>query len=135
MSIPATTCCGAGVATTGQNYVGLVQPGATQSTLLRSTEVDSSVTGAAGVRTTAIAAQAVTPGLYWVVFMFNYTGTALQLGRQGTSTVPGGPNVGLTTAATYRFATCGTGKTSLGNFPITTSANALSATTFWAGIA
>ena len=121
----------AGVATTGQNFVGLVQPGTTQGTLLRSTEVSASIT-TTGLKTTPITSQAVTPGLYWVVMMFNYTGAALQIGRQG-SEIAGIPNVGLTNGL-YRFATCGATKTSLGNFPITLSANVLSAPTLWAGI-
>ena len=117
----------AGTATASQNFVGLVN---SAGALLQSAGVDSSIT-ATGLKTTSITSQAVTPGFYWVVFLFNFTGQALQLGRLAND-IAAVPNVGLT-AATYRFATNGTAQTSL-NFPITPSSNSILATTHWAGI-
>lgn len=120
---------GAGTATTGQNFVGLVS---SSGALLQSAGVDSSITSN-GLKTTAITSQAVTPGFYWVVFLFNFTGTTLQVGRSAAANA-NLANVGLSNA-TYRYATCGTaGSTSLGNFPVTPSGNGISATTWWAAI-
>ena len=120
---PATT------AVTGQNFVGLVNH---NGTLLQSVGVDANVTAALGLRTTTIPATAVTPGLYWVVMMFNFTGTFRPGAMSSLNNAV--PNLGLATPATYRFATCGAGRTNLGNFPITTSANVLAANTFFAAI-
>jgi hypothetical protein len=127
-----TVGTGAGTATANQSFVGLVSSNGHLVNASAAGAIDSVMTSS-GLKTTAVAGT-VTPGFYWVVFLFNFTGTALQLGR-ATAFVAAVPNVGLTNA-TYRFATCGTAAsmTNLNNFPITPSSNGILATTFWAGI-
>lgn len=120
----------AGTATANQNFIGLVNSGGHIVSATTAGAIDSAITST-GLKTTALAGT-VTPGFYWVVMLFNYTGAALQVGR-GANFITAVPNVGLT-AATYRYATCGVSQTSLGNFPITTASNALSAVAWWAAI-
>lgn len=117
---------GAG-ATASQNFVGLYNAA---GTLLASAGVDASVT-ATGPVTTTIASTALTPGLYWVAFVFNAT-TMPQIyrGQDLNATLM---NVGINTAASYRFATNGTLQTTL-PASITPSANAVAQFCYWAAI-
>jgi hypothetical protein len=111
--------------TAGQNFVGLFN---SAGTLLASTGVDANVT-TTDLQTTAISSTAVTPGLYWVAFLFNAS-TMPGLYRAGF--VSGSlVNVGQS-AAGYRFATNGTSKTALAN--ITPGSNSRSQNTYWAAI-
>lgn len=116
----------AGTATTSQNWVGLYN---SSGTLLQSTGVDSSITSG-GLKTTAITPQAVTPGLYWVGWVFNYTGANLQLGRGSGLFSAASLNLGLTTS-TAAWASAGTGTTLAS---ITPASNSLEAIPYWAGI-
>lgn len=113
--------------TASQNFVGLYN---SAGTLLASTGVDASVTSAA-THATTISATALTPGFYWVSFLFN-AATPPVLSRS-TSLAQGINSVGQA-AATQRFATNGTGRTSM-PASITPGANGTTQNTFWAAVA
>lgn len=117
---------GAG-AVAGGNYVGLYSA---TGTLLASVGVDSSV-ATTGLITSTVTATAITPGRYWVGLLFNATAMP-QLYRAGflNATLA---NAGITTASNYRFATNGTGLTTLPT-TITPSSNALAQNTYWVAI-
>ena len=96
-------------ATAGQNFVGLYDSSGTR---LATTNVDADITST-GLKTTTIASQSLQAGSFvWAAFVFN-AGTIPALGRtSGLAGVGGLVNLGLS-AASYRFATNGTGQTSL----------------------
>lgn len=96
-------------ATAGQNHVGLYD---STGSKLTSTGVDADITST-GLKTTTISSQSLTAGsFYWVAMVFNAT-TAPTLARMsGLAGVGSLINVGLP-AASYRFATNGTGQTTL----------------------
>jgi hypothetical protein len=122
------TAAGAGTAT--ENWVGLYS---SAGTLLQSTGVDASVTST-GLKTTAITAQALTPGLYWVGFLFNCSGSPSQVSLKSQSdTNPTLLNVGLT-AATARFALAGTALTALANITPSSNNIASGALPIWAAV-
>lgn len=112
--------------TSGENFVGLYN---SSGTLLASVGVDARVT-TTGLFTETISAS-VTPGLYWVGFMFNAT-TMPQVYR--------GQDLNATlmnssaTAATMRFCTNGTGLTTALPSTITPSSNASAQFSYWAAI-
>lgn len=115
-------------ATAGQNFVGLYS---STGTLLASTGVDAGVT-TLGLITTTISSTALTPGLYWVAFLFNAT-TMPAVYRAGdlNATLL---NAGVTgTPALLRFATNGTGRTTLAS-SITPGSNTAAQFSYWAGI-
>lgn len=112
--------------TAGQNFVGLYD---STGNLLASVGVDGD-TATTGLKTATINV-AVTPGTYWVGFLFNAT-TAPQLPRcAGAGGTPSLINVGLT-GANQLYASNGTGRTAMPSV-ITMSANT-AATGYWAAI-
>jgi len=95
--------------TSGQNLIGLYS---SAGTLLASTNVDSSITSA-GLKTTTISSQSLTAGsFYWVGLLFNASVPPTLTRGSGWTGVDAAANVGLT-AATYRFAKNGSGRTTL----------------------
>lgn len=114
-------------ATAGQNFVGLYK---SDGTLLASAGVDSAVT-ATGMQTTTISATALTPGLYWVAFLFNATGMPQIYRAQDLNATL--LNGGILSASSYRFATNGTGLTALPS-PITPSSNTAAQFSYWAAL-
>lgn len=96
--------------TAGQNFGGLY---GSDGTRLVTADADATVTATAGLQTLTISSTALTAGsFYWAALVFNATTRpTIQYGSgaTGASTVT---NVGLT-AATFRYATAGTGQTSL----------------------
>jgi hypothetical protein len=112
-------------ATAGQNFVGLYSAAGTR---LASVGVDARVTGT-GPFTETINVD-VTPGLYWVAFLV-VASTMPQIYRGGT--LSGGLHGANTSGATARFATNGTGQTSL-PATITPGSNTLTNLTFWGAV-
>lgn len=102
-----------------QNFVGLYNSSGTR---LATVNVDASIS-AAGVKTSAITPVTLAAGKYWVAMVFNAS-TAPTIARASGLTGDGF-NGGLT-AATLRYATNGTGQTSLAS-SITPASNASSA--------
>lgn len=101
--------------TAGQNFVGLY---GADGTLLGSASADTAFTGA-GTRSVTLATPVACPaGMYWVALLANGT-TPPALIRSGGVAIWNG-NL---SAAASRFATNGTGRTSL--ISITPSANAI----------
>lgn len=93
----------------GQNQVGLYD---SSGALLAAANVDAAISSAT-LKTTTIAAQALTAGqFYWVGMVFNASGAPTLTRGSGWTGVDAAANLGLT-AATYRFATNGTGRTAL----------------------
>jgi hypothetical protein len=114
--------------TASQNFVGLYNSSGTR---LASVGVDARVT-TTGLFTETISAS-VSPGMYWVAFVFNATTMPAVYrgpGQLNATLV----NAGITTAASYRYATAGTGQTSLPS-SITTTSNVASQNTYWAALA
>lgn len=94
---------------TNQNHVGLY---ASDGTLLASANVDAAVSST-GLKTTTITGQALSAGsFYWIGLLFNASVPPTLTRASGWTGVDAAANVGLT-AATYRFATNGTGRTAL----------------------
>ncbi|MGA5670093.1 hypothetical protein ACPCTG_32005 [Streptomyces pseudogriseolus] len=95
--------------TAGRNEVGLY---ASSGALLASANVDSAVTSA-GLKTTVIPGQALSAGaFYWVGLVFNASVPPTLTRASGWTGVGQAANLGLT-AATYRFAVNGSGRTAL----------------------
>lgn len=93
----------------GQNQVGLYN---SAGTLLASATVDASVSSAA-LKTTTISGQALVAGaFYWVGLLFNASVPPTLTRASGWTGVDAAANLGLA-AATFRFATNGTGRTTL----------------------
>lgn len=93
----------------GQNEVGLY---AADGTRLAVTNVDAAIS-TAGMKTTTIASQALTAGsFYWVGLLFNASVPPTLTRASGWTGVAAAANLGLA-AATFRFATNGTGRTAL----------------------
>lgn len=93
----------------GQNHVGLYS---SDGTLMAATGIDAAVSSA-GLKTTVIPSQLLTAGaFYWVGLLFNASATPTLTRGSGWTGVDAAANLGLT-AATYRFATNGTGRTAL----------------------
>lgn len=96
-------------AAAGQNLVGLYQ---SDGTLLASANVDSAFSTAT-LKTTTIPGTALSAGSFcWVALLFNASVTPTLTRASGWTGVDMAANLGLT-AATYRFARNGTGRTSL----------------------
>lgn len=96
-------------ATTNQNFVGLYD---SSGALLASANVDSSFSTAT-LKTTTIPGTALSAGaFYWVALLFNASVTPTLTRASGWTGVDTAANLGLT-AATYRFAKNGTGRTAL----------------------
>ncbi|MGW5695562.1 hypothetical protein ACWEWX_32895, partial [Streptomyces asiaticus] len=96
-------------AVAGQNLVGLYDSG---GTLLASANVDAGFSTAT-LKTTTITSTALSAGsFYWVALLFNASVTPTLTRGSGWTGVDAAANLGLT-AATYRFAKNGTGRTSL----------------------
>lgn len=113
--------------TAGQNFVGLYDSG---GNLLTSVGVDSD-TSTTGLKTETISVT-LTPGTYWVAFLFNAVTTAPQLPRcAGAGGSTSLINVGLT-GASLLYANNGTGRTTL-PATLTMSSNVAS-TGYWAAI-
>lgn len=96
--------------TAGQNFGGLY---ASDGTRMVTADADATVAGSTGLVTLTLGSTAVTAGTFiWAAVVFN-AGTVPALARMGALTgTSTAVNVGLT-AATFRFATAGTGQTSL----------------------
>lgn len=111
--------------TAGQNFVGIYD---TTGTLLVSAGVDADVTASAGPKTTTLSSTALSAGWVWGAFLFvaSTTPSILRIPAQSNNAY----NANLT-AATYRFANAGSGKTSLTSF--TPSSNS-SGSGFWCAI-
>jgi len=112
--------------TSGQNFVGLYNSAGSR---LATVGVDARVT-TTGMFTETISV-AVTPGLYWVAFVFNAT-TMPQVyrGQDLNATLM---NAGISSNALLRYATNGTSQTSLPS-SITPSSNASAQFAYWAAI-
>ncbi|MFF1444101.1 collagen-like protein [Streptomyces sp. NPDC058295] len=96
-------------AVASQNVVGLYN---SSGTLLASTNVDSAISSA-GLKTTTITGQALTAGsYYWVALLFNASVPPTLTRASGWTGVDAAANLGLS-AAGFRFATNGTGRTAL----------------------
>lgn len=109
--------------TAGQNFGGLYSSAGAR---LVQADADAKVTATAGLQTLTLASTALTAGSFvWAALVFN-AGTAPTLayasGATGATTAL---NVGLT-AATFRYATAGTGQTALPS-SITPASNSASA--------
>lgn len=115
-------------ATAGQNFVGLYD---STGTRLASVGVDARVT-TTGVFTETISA-AVTPGYYYVAFVFNAS-TAPQPYRTPGDLSASLANLNIGSASRYRFATNGTGQTSLPS-SLTLGSNSASQAAYWAALA
>jgi hypothetical protein len=111
--------------TSAQNWVGLYS---SAGTLLASTDV-TSVANGTGPFQTSIASTAVSPGFYWVGFLFNgvTAGQPYRLQSLNGSLA----NLNLP-AASKRFATNGTGQTTLSS--ITPSSNSTSQISWFVAI-
>jgi hypothetical protein len=96
--------------TAGQNFGGLYSSAGTR---LVAADADATVAGSTGLVTLTLSSTAVTAGTFvWGAVVFN-AGTVPTLARgPGLTGVGTVVNAGLT-AATYRYATAGTGQTSL----------------------
>lgn len=110
----------------GQNWISLFDQ---NGTLLRSIGVDARLT-TTGAWAETIADLAVTPGNYWVGFLFNCTTTMPAVYRAGdlSATLLNINSI----SSNRRFATNGTGKTVPGN--ITVSSNAAAQFSYWAAV-
>ncbi len=112
--------------TTGANWAGLYTAA---GTLLSQTVDQTTAWATTGLKTMALAAaQTVAPGMYYLGFVANASTTTPAFARstaQGGATV----NAGATTA-TPRYATSGTGQTTLPSSVTITSATA-NATAWW----
>ncbi|MER6249398.1 beta strand repeat-containing protein [Streptomyces griseorubiginosus] len=96
-------------ATTNQNFVGLYD---SSGTLLASANVDTGFSSAT-LKTTTIASTALAAGsFYWVGLLFNASVTPTLTRASGWTGVDTAANLGLSAAA-YRFAKNGTGRTAL----------------------
>lgn len=113
--------------TAGQNFVALVDP---TGAILASVNVDARVTST-GLFTETIASQALTPGIYRVVFLFNAATAPTVYRHDGLAAAL--INAGISAPANFIHATNGTGATALpGSF--TLSANVSSSFALWAAI-
>ena len=96
-------------AVAGQNFVGLYD---SAGTLLASAGVDTSFSSAT-LKTTTVPATALTAGSFcWVALLFNASVTPTLTRASGWTGVDAAANLGLSAAA-YRFAVNGTGRTTL----------------------
>jgi Pectate lyase superfamily protein len=126
MSIPATS--GSGL-TTSENFAGLYS---SSGTLLSATADQTTNWGSTGLKTMALtSAQAVAPGVYYVGFVAN-AGTSAPSFLVGSTQAASVLNAGLT-AATARYATNGTGVTTL-PASITMSGVTTSGTSYWVAV-
>lgn len=116
--------------TASQNFVGIYD---STGARLQTTNVDADITST-GLKTTTITSQAITAGsFYWVAFVFN-AATAPTLARATGTTGASSVVVMGQTAATYRFATNGTGQTSLPASITPASNSALNFAGPWAAV-
>ncbi len=111
--------------TSSQNHIGLYNSSGTR---LTTTDITAKMT-ATGMQTETIS-QAVTPGLYWIGFVMNAStpGQPYRSGGLDVSLV----NVGLT-ASTARYATNGTGATTLPS-SITPGSNTIHHVAWWVAL-
>lgn len=114
------------------NWVGLFN---SAGTLLASVNVDSRISGASGAAmfTETISSTALTPGLYWVGVLLNWTSAATAPALLRASNVNGTLiNAGISAAASKRFVTNGTGLSTLSNR--TPSSNSVNAFATWVAV-
>jgi hypothetical protein len=91
--------------TASQNFIGIYS---TAGTLLASVGIDSQIAATANAQSATISSTSLSPGMYWVAFLANFTGgLTLMRGSNGGHT-----NANLATAS-LRFAINGTAQTSL----------------------
>jgi hypothetical protein len=116
--------------TSGQNFVGVYDSGGTR----RAVSADQTTAwGSTGLMTTAMTASySAAAGVYYIAFVANGT-TGPALARlNGLAGAGATINAGLT-AATYRFATNGSGNTSL-PASLTLSSNSTESVPYWAAL-
>jgi hypothetical protein len=116
--------------TSGQNFVGIYDSGGTR----RAVSADQTTAwGSTGLMTTVMTASySAAAGVYYIAFVANGT-TGPALARlNGLAGAGATINAGLT-AATYRFATNGSGNTSL-PASLTLSSNATESVPYWAAL-
>ena len=122
----------AGTSLTGSaNFAGLYD---SSGTLLSATADQSGVWTSTGLKVMALTSQqaGLAAGSYWVGWVYNGTGTAPSFARAGSTSGTGAfINAGLSAAAS-RFATSGSGVTTLGN--VTMSGNGQASAAFWAAV-
>jgi hypothetical protein len=125
-----TNTAGSG-AIAGKNFVSLIN---SAGTVLASTGVDASVSASPDLITTTIASQSLTPGLYWVSWLFNATSNPSPYRNNFLS--GNLANVGIASASSYRYCTNGTGLTGASPMPasVTPANNLKSQYTFWCAI-
>lgn len=114
-------------ATAGQNFIGLYN---SAGTLLASVGVDARV-ASAGAWQETISSTALTPGMYWLAYLFN--ATSMPSVYRGGDLNGALMNLGLANSA-LRFATNGTGLTALPS-SITPSSNSSAQFSYWGAVA
>lgn len=96
--------------TAGQNFGGLY---GSDGTRLATADADATVTATVGLQTLTIPSTTLTAGEFvWASLVFNASTLPTLSYASGATGASSACNVGLT-AATYRYATAGTGQTSL----------------------
>lgn len=116
--------------TANENFAGLYN---SSGTLIGTTADQASAWGSTGLKTMALSGGpfTLTPGNYYVALLQNGSANVAFLRGGGVGGESQVLNAGLT-ASTARFATSGSGVTSLG--AITMSSNTLASVGFWAGL-
>jgi hypothetical protein len=116
--------------TANQNFVGIYNSAGTLLGSSAAGSLDGKLTTGNVVTQPLAAPVSLGPGFYWIAVLVNSSGTAVLLAEAANNATNG--NTGLT-AATYRWATNGTGTTLPST--ITPSSNSLTgAIPFWTGV-
>lgn len=117
--------------TSGQNFLGLYD---TTGGRVALTADQSTNMGGTGIITAAFTTPyAAAAGFYWVAILTNSSGSSPQLARSGSLATSGLASVGTSTSA-RRFASFGSGLTSLPASFTPSSTAAIANGTFWVGL-